>query len=125
MPDARFPFLGVHFTRTVHGEIEAGPNAVLAFKREGYNRWDFSPRDMAEWMLFPGFWKMSAKFWRTGVSEMLRSFSKRRFYLSLKRLIPDLQIDDIHPFGSGVRAQAAGAAAATSLMISATCKPNA
>ena len=106
VPDPRFPFLGVHFTRTVHGEVEAGPNAVLAFRREGYSRWSFSPRDMAEWMLYPGFWKMAGKFWRTGVSEMLRSFSKKRFYLSLKRLIPELVINDIHPFGSGVRAQA-------------------
>jgi L-2-hydroxyglutarate oxidase len=104
--DPRFPFLGVHFTRTVHGEIEAGPNAVLAFRREGYSRWNFSPRDMAEWMLYPGFWRMAFRFWKTGVSEMVRSFSKKRFYLSLKRLIPELQIDDIHPFGTGVRAQA-------------------
>jgi L-2-hydroxyglutarate oxidase len=90
----------------VHGEVEAGPNAVLAFRREGYSRWNFSPRDMAEWMLYPGFWRMAFRFWRTGMSEMVRSFSKKRFYQSLKRLIPELQIDDIHPFGTGVRAQA-------------------
>ena len=106
VPDARFPFLGVHFTRTVHGEIEAGPNAVLAFRREGYSRWSFSPRDMCEWMLYPGFWRMAGRYWRTGMGEMMRSFSKKRFYLSLKRLIPELEIADIHPFGSGVRAQA-------------------
>lgn len=104
--DPRFPFLGLHFTRTVHGEVEAGPNAVLAFRREGYGRWSFSPRDMAEWMLYPGFWRMAWRFWRTGLSEMVRSFSKKRFYLSLKRLIPELDIGDIHPFGTGVRAQA-------------------
>jgi (S)-2-hydroxyglutarate dehydrogenase len=104
--DPRFPFLGLHFTRTVHGDVEAGPNAVLAFRREGYSRWNFSPRDMAEWMLYPGFWRMAFRFWRTGMSEMVRSFSKKRFHQSLKRLIPELQIDDIHPFGTGVRAQA-------------------
>jgi L-2-hydroxyglutarate oxidase len=108
VPDPRFPFLGVHFTRTVDGEIEAGPNAVLAFRREGYTRWSFSPRDMGGWLLYPGFWRMAGRYWKTGVSEMLRSLSKKRFYHSLKRLIPELQIDDIHPFGSGVRAQALG-----------------
>ncbi len=106
VPDPRFPFLGVHFTRTVHGEIEAGPNAVLAFCREGYSRWTISPRDMAGFAFFPGFWRMAFKYWRTGMSEMIRSFSKRQFYLSLQRLIPELQMADIHPFGSGVRAQA-------------------
>ena len=106
VPDPRFPFLGVHFTRTVHGEIEAGPNAVLAFRREGYSRWDFSARDMWDLASFPGFWKLASKYWRTGMTEMVRSFSKRSFYNSLKRLIPELQIDDIRPLGSGVRAQA-------------------
>jgi L-2-hydroxyglutarate oxidase len=106
VPDPRFPFLGVHFTRTVHGEVEAGPNAVLAFRREGYSRWSFSARDMWELMWYPGFWRMAMKYWRTGMSEMIRSFRKRSFYLSLKRLIPELQMADIHPFGSGVRAQA-------------------
>jgi L-2-hydroxyglutarate oxidase len=106
VPDPRFPFLGVHFTRTVHGQIEAGPNAVLAFRREGYSRWDFSPRDMWDLASFPGFWKLAGKYWRTGMTEMVRSFSKRSFYNSLKRLIPELQISDIRPLGSGVRAQA-------------------
>jgi L-2-hydroxyglutarate oxidase len=109
VPDPRFPFLGVHFTRTVHGEVEAGPNAVLAFRREGYSRWNFSPRDMSELLGFPGFWKLASNYWRMGMSEMVRSFSKRSFYLSLKRLIPELQAGDIHPFGSGVRAQAVDA----------------
>jgi L-2-hydroxyglutarate oxidase len=104
VPDPRFPFLGVHFTRTVDGEIEAGPNAVLAFRREGYSRWDFSPRDMWELVRYLGFWRMAGKYWRTGLSEMHRSFSKRSFYHALQRLIPELQMSDIHPFGSGVRA---------------------
>jgi (S)-2-hydroxyglutarate dehydrogenase len=104
VPDPRFPFLCVHFTRTVDGEIEAGPNAVLAFRREGYSRWNFSPRDMAELLRYGGFWRMAGKYWRTGMSEMWRSFSKRSFYHALRRLIPELQMSDIHPFGSGVRA---------------------
>ncbi len=106
VPDPRFPFLGVHFTRTVHGEIEAGPNAVLALRREGYSRWNVSPRDLWEMLRFGGFWRMAGKHWRTGLSELYLSFSKRAFYRSLTRLIPELQISDIHPFGSGVRAQA-------------------
>src|SRR4029453_19385745 len=79
VPDPRFPFLGVHFTRTVHGDVEAGPNAGLAFRREGYSRWNFSPRDIWEWLRFPGFWRMAGKYWRTGMSEMFRSLSKRSF----------------------------------------------
>jgi (S)-2-hydroxyglutarate dehydrogenase len=106
VPDPRFPFLGVHFTRTVHGEIDAGPNAVLALKREGYSRWNMSPRDMWEMLRFGGFWRMAFKHWRTGMSEMYRSFSKASFHRSLKRMIPELQMNDIHPFGTGVRAQA-------------------
>lgn len=106
VPDPRFPFLGVHFTRTVHGEVDAGPNAVLAFRREGYSRWQVSPRDMWEWMCYAGFWRMAWKFWRTGVDEMVRSFSKRVFYNSLRRMIPELKMTDIHPFTTGVRAQA-------------------
>ena len=102
VPDPRFPFLGVHFTRTVHGEVEAGPNAVLAFCREGYSRWTVSPGDLAQMLHFGGFWRMAAKHWRTALSEMHRSFSKRAFHRSLTRLIPELQMSDIHPFGSGV-----------------------
>jgi L-2-hydroxyglutarate oxidase len=109
VPDPRFPFLGVHFTRTVDGEVEAGPNAVLAFKREGYSRLDFSLRDVRDLLSFPGFWKLAGKYWRVGMSEMARSLRKRSFYLSLRRLIPELQEGDIHPFGSGVRAQAVDA----------------
>ena len=106
VPDSRFPFLGVHFTRTVYGEVEAGPNAVLAFRREGYSRWNFSPRDMWELARYPGFWRMARKYWRTGMGEMVRSFRKRSFYNALRRLMPELQMADIRPFGSGVRAQA-------------------
>lgn len=112
VPDPRFPFLGVHFTRTVHGEVDAGPNAVLAFRREGYNRWDISAHDMWQLLRFPGFWKMASKYWQTGAGEMLRSLSKKRFYDSLRRLIPELKMNDIHPFGSGVRAQAVEASGA-------------
>ncbi|HZZ77500.1 MAG TPA: L-2-hydroxyglutarate oxidase [Gemmataceae bacterium] len=106
VPDPRFPFLGVHFTRTVHGEVDAGPNAVLALQREGYSRWNVSPGDVWEMMRFGGFWRMAYKHWRTGLGEMVRSFSKGSFYRSLQRMIPELQMSDIHPFGTGVRAQA-------------------
>ncbi len=106
VPDPRFPFLGVHFTRTVHGDIEAGPNAVLAFAREGYTRWTISPRDMIELLAFRGFWKMAFKYWKTGMGEMVRSFSRHAFYRALHRMLPALQYDDIEPYGAGVRAQA-------------------
>ena len=106
VPDPRFPFLGVHFTRTVHGSVEAGPNAVLAFSRQGYRRWQISPRDLAGYATYPGFWRMAWKYWRTGFGEMYRSFSKTAFHRALQRLMPELHIDDIQPFGSGVRAQA-------------------
>jgi L-2-hydroxyglutarate oxidase len=106
VPDARFPFLGVHFTRTVHGDVEAGPNAVLAFRREGYRRRDISPRDLAQLAAYRGFWRMAWKYWRTGMGEMWRSLSKRAFHRALQRLLPDLELGDISPFGAGVRAQA-------------------
>ena len=106
VPDARFPFLGVHFTRRVHGGIEAGPNAVLAFKREGYTWNDFGFRDVLQMAGFRGFWTMAAKFWKTGLGEMYRSLSKHAFWQALNRLVPELRPDDIHPAGSGVRAQA-------------------
>lgn len=106
VPDPRFPFLGVHFTRTVHGDVEAGPNAVLAFRREGYRRWQLSLRDLAELALYPGFWHMAAKYWRTGLGEMKRSLSKRAFHRALQRLVPALALDDIVANGAGVRAQA-------------------
>ncbi len=106
VPDARFPFLGVHFTRTVYGDVEAGPNAVLAFRREGYRRRDISPRDLSQLATYRGFWRMALKYWRTGIGEMWRSFSKRAFHRALQRLLPELELGDIYPFGSGVRAQA-------------------
>jgi L-2-hydroxyglutarate oxidase len=106
VPDARFPFLGVHFTRTISGMIEAGPNAVLAFRREGYNRLSFSARDVLQYLTFPGFWRMAWKYGGTGMKEMYRSFSKKAFLRALQRLIPELRGEDIRPAGSGVRAQA-------------------
>lgn len=106
VPDARFPFLGVHFTRMVDGGIEAGPNAVLAFKREGYHFSDISMRDIVEYLGFEGFWKMVAKYWYTGFGEMYRSISKAAFVKALQGLIPELKMEDVYRAGSGVRAQA-------------------
>jgi L-2-hydroxyglutarate oxidase len=106
VPDARFPFLGVHFTRMIQGGIEAGPNAVLAFKREGYTHWAISPKDVLTYLTFPGFWVMSVKYWKMGFGEFYRSFNKRAFVKALQRLLPELGMDDVHPSGAGVRAQA-------------------
>ncbi|HUY31141.1 MAG TPA: L-2-hydroxyglutarate oxidase [Pirellulales bacterium] len=112
VPDPRFPFLGVHFTRMVKGGIEAGPNAVLALKRTGYTRTSFSLRDVAEMARFAGVWRMAAKHWRTGLGELHRSWSKRAFVKALQRLLPELGCDDIIPAGAGVRAQAMTSAGA-------------
>jgi (S)-2-hydroxyglutarate dehydrogenase len=112
VPDPRFPFLGVHFTRSVYDEVEAGPNAVLAFRREGYRRRDVSPRDLAQMGSYRGFWRMALKHWRTGLGEMWRSLSKRSFHRALQRLIPELALEDIVSFGAGVRAQAVDATGA-------------
>ena len=106
VPDPRFPFLGVHFTRMIKGGVEAGPNAVLAFKREGYSKKDFSFRDVAQLLLYSGFWKMAAKYYQMGFEEYYRSFSKKAFVKALQKLIPEIQEDDIEPGGAGVRAQA-------------------
>ena len=106
VPDPNFPFLDVHLTRMVHGGVEAGPNAVLAFKREGYRKSDFSLRDTLTTLTFPGFWRMTAKYWRKGMAEYYRSLSKAAFLRSLQRLVPELRAEDIRPGGSGVRAQA-------------------
>jgi (S)-2-hydroxyglutarate dehydrogenase len=106
VPDPQFPFLGVHFTRRVNGTVDAGPNAVLAFRREGYKRTDFSPRDLASTLAFPGFWLMAAKHWRYGRDEFHRSLSKSAFVHALQRLLPELRAVDLVPGGSGVRAQA-------------------
>ncbi len=106
VPDPRFPFLGVHFTRMIHGGIEAGPNAVLAFKREGYKQLSFSPRDMLETFAYLGFWKMSIKYWKMGTGEFYRSFSKGAFVRALQKLVPEITGADVHRGGAGVRAQA-------------------
>lgn len=106
VPDPNYPFLGVHFTRMIKGGVEAGPNAVLAFKREGYKKTDFSFRDVLEMKFYPGFWKMAMKHYKMGIGEFRRSFSKKLFVESLQKLIPEVQYDDVHPEGAGVRAQA-------------------
>jgi L-2-hydroxyglutarate oxidase len=106
VPDPRFPFLGVHFTRMIQGGVEAGPNAVLAFKREGYTKWSFSMKDSMTFGFYGGFWKMAAKYWPMAIGEMYRSFSKAAFVKALQGLIPELQMSDVHPSGAGVRAQA-------------------
>lgn len=106
VPDVRFPFLGVHFTKRIDGGTEAGPNAVLAFKREGYSRTSFNLRDTAGTFAFPGFWKLARQYWKTASYETYRSWNKRAFTKALQRLLPELTEDDIRPGGSGVRAQA-------------------
>ncbi len=106
VPDPQFPFLGVHFTRRVSGSVDAGPNAVFAFRREGYRRMDFNLRDLASSLAFPGFWRMAAKSWRSGLDEFHRSFSKPAFVRALQRLVPEVRERDLRPGGSGVRAQA-------------------
>ena len=106
VPDPEFPFLGVHFTRTVHGDVEAGPNAVLAFAREGYTWSRVRPGELLATLRFSGFRAMAKKYWRTGAYEMYRSLSKRAFVKALQRLVPALAAEDIRPGGAGVRAQA-------------------
>jgi len=106
VPDPQFPFLGVHFTRMIRGGVEAGPNAVLAFRREGYRVTSFSLRDSAELIAYPGFWKMAARHWKMGFGEMHRSLSKRAFVGALRKLVPELGDEDLHRSGAGVRAQA-------------------
>ena len=106
VPDPNFPFLGVHFTRMVHGGVEAGPNAVLAFQREGYKKSDINLKELFETLAWPGFQKVAAKYWETGLGEMYRSFSKSAFTKALQALIPEIQESDLEPGGAGVRAQA-------------------
>jgi L-2-hydroxyglutarate oxidase len=106
VPDPRFPFLGVHFTRRVNGKVGAGPNAVLAFAREGYRATDINLRDFASALAFPGFWRMAFRYWRNGFAEWYRSLSKPAFVRALQRMLPDLRESDLVPGGSGVRAQA-------------------
>ncbi|WP_406686265.1 L-2-hydroxyglutarate oxidase [Rossellomorea vietnamensis] len=106
VPNPDFPFLGVHFTRMIGGGIEAGPNAVLSLKREGYKKTDFDVKDLSEVMTYKGFWKLASKYWKEGAKEMWRSYSKKAFVKSLQELIPSVQEEDLVPASSGVRAQA-------------------
>lgn len=106
VPDPAFPFLGVHFTRMINGEVECGPNAVLAFKREGYKKTDFSLRDTWETLAWPGFRVVARKYWRMGLGEFHRSFRKAAFLRALQRLIPEIGAGDLEPGGAGIRAQA-------------------
>jgi L-2-hydroxyglutarate oxidase len=106
VPDPNFPFLGVHFTRMAKGGVEAGPNAVLAFSREGYKKSDINIAELAESLAWPGFQKVAKKYWRTGFGEMYRSFSKAAFTKALQKLLPEIQQSDLEEGGAGVRAQA-------------------
>ena len=106
VPDPNFPFLGVHFTRRIDGTIECGPNAVLAFAREGYRKTDFSLRDFSQTLSWPGFRKIARKYWRTGLGEYHRSISKAAFVRALQKLVPEIEEKHLKPAGSGVRAQA-------------------
>lgn len=106
VPDPEFPFLGVHLTRTVHGEVEAGPNAVFAFAREGYRFGRVSPRELAATLAYRGFRRMARRYWRMGMFEMYRSLSKDAFVRALQRLVPALRPEDVERGGAGVRAQA-------------------
>lgn len=106
VPNPNFPFLGVHFTRMVHGGIEAGPNAVLAFRREGYSRWQIHLGELAETLAFPGFRKIASKYWDDGWAEIKRSFSKALFVKALQTLVPEIRPEDVTRHGAGVRAMA-------------------
>ncbi|MDF2157915.1 L-2-hydroxyglutarate oxidase [Algoriphagus sp. CAU 1675] len=106
VPDPNFPFLGVHFTRMKKGGVEAGPNAVLAFRREGYKKSQINLAELAETLAWPGFQKVAAKYWKTGFGELYRSFSKAAFTKALQELIPEIQESDLVEGGAGVRAQA-------------------
>jgi len=106
VPDPQFPFLGVHFTRLIHGGIEAGPNAVLAFAREGYKKTDLNPADLFDALSFGGLWKFLGRHQRMCWEELKRSFSKKLFCASLQRLVPDVRMEDLETGGAGVRAQA-------------------
>lgn len=106
VPDPSFPFLGVHFTRMIGGGVECGPNAVLAFAREGYRITDVNLRDLFESVTYPGFLRMARKYWRVGVEEMWRSISKKAFVKALQRLVPEITTGDLDPAPAGIRAQA-------------------
>ena len=106
VPDPRFPFLGEHYTRNIHGYVEAGPNAVLAFQQEGYKKTDINVGELSRTFMFPGFWKMLKNNWKTGMSELYRSYNKNKFVSDLQRLIPSIDSDSLVAGGAGVRAQA-------------------
>jgi L-2-hydroxyglutarate oxidase len=106
VPDPNFPFLGVHFTRMIKGGVECGPNAVLAFAREGYTKADINLADLAETLTYSGFLRLAAKYWQTGMGEMWRSFSKAAFVRALQHLVPAIREDDLEAAPAGVRAQA-------------------
>lgn len=108
VPNPEFPFLGVHFTRMISGDVECGPNAVLALDREGYRKSNFSIRDTWDTLSWPGFHKVARKYWRTGLGEVHRSVSKAAFTKALQRLVPEITESDLVPAGSGIRAQACG-----------------
>lgn len=106
VPDPNFPFLGVHFTRHIDGGIEAGPNAVLAFAREGYKKSNINMKELMGTLFYPGFLRVAAKYWKTGMGEMYRSYSKGAFTKALQELIPEIEKKDLIKGGAGVRAQA-------------------
>ncbi len=106
VPNPNFPFLDVHLTRTIEGSVDAGPNAVLALAREGYKKTDFNLRDSIEVLTYPGLWQLARAYWRTGLGEIVRSFSKKAFVGSLKKLVPEVEEEDLVPIEAGVRAQA-------------------
>lgn len=108
VPDPAFPFLGVHFTRTIHGGVECGPNAVLAFARAGYHKTDVNLRDLMAALSYPGFQKMALRNWRTGLGEMWRSWNKGAFVKALQRLVPEIRSEHLVTAPAGVRAQALG-----------------
>ena len=104
VPDPQYPFLGVHFTRRMSGMIECGPNAVLAFAREGYKNTTVNLRDLTETLTYSGFWRLATRYWRIGMNEMHRSFSKRAFVRALQRLVPEIKSEYLDWAPSGVRA---------------------
>lgn len=105
-PNPNFPFLGVHYTRKIDGSVEAGPNAVLAFRREGYRKFSFSVRDAFDTFSYGGFWRLAQRYWATGIGEFYRSYSKYAFWRALRTLTPALEVHHLQPAGAGVRAQA-------------------
>jgi len=112
VPDPTFPFLGVHFTRMARGGVEAGPNAVFAYAREGYRHSDINLADLWRTLSFKGFWAITAKYWQTGFGELYRSLSKKAFVRALQKLLPEIRETDLVPGGAGVRAQAVSASGA-------------